>query len=182
MTKKEMRERCQTILYGSEEVTGDDFDFMLTILNRHTESEKKIGCGVKRIWSAPNPVFTNTRCFYLERHDGTTTDFSYTHCITPKDKVKKAFRNTIHPQIKSFRLANNMGRDRHADHHPESFESLVSRFVAKHGECKVNETEDNEYTCEFVDKKYSQRWYDFHLQEARLRDIPWRDNLTKKRT
>jgi hypothetical protein len=181
MTKKEMTARCREILYGSPEVTGDDLTFMLQILERHTEAESKIGCGVKRMWSAPNPEYRHTRNFWIERHDGSTTDFSFTHCITPKDKFKSACRNTIRPQIKAFREANNMDNTRHADHDPESFDSILSRFVAMHGKSKVNDTKDNSFGCILVDEEYRQKWYDFHQQQAVLRDVPWKDNLTKKR-
>jgi hypothetical protein len=63
MTKKEMTARCRKILYSSTEVTGDDLTFMLQILDRHTEADSKIGCGVKRMWSAPNPEYRHTRNF-----------------------------------------------------------------------------------------------------------------------
>lgn len=182
MTKKEMTERCRKILHGKPEVIGDDFGFMMQILSRHTEADKKIGCGITRMWSAPNPVYTHTRNFWIERCDGSTTDFSYTHCITPRDEFKSACRNAIHPQIKAFREANNMGRDRHADHHPESFDSILNRFVEEHGKCRVIPTSDNKIGCFLADKDYEKKWCDFHERKAVLRDIPWRDNLTKKRT
>lgn len=180
MTKKAMTERCRKILHNQTEVTGEDFDFIMQILNRHTEADRKIGCGVKRIWTDQNPVYTHTKCFYLERFDGTTTDFSFTHCVSPKDDFKSACRNAIHPQIREFRKLNNMSRDRHADHHPESFDSLLSRFVKEHGKCKVIPTEDNKIGCFLADENYKQKWCEFHKQEAKLRDVPWQVNLSKK--
>ena len=177
-----MTNKCREILYGNVEVENEDFDFMMTILQRHTDADSKIGCGVKRMWSEPNPVYVHTRNFFIERHDGSITDFSFTHCITPKDKFKKACRNAIHPQVQAFRKANNMDRSRHADHDPESFDSILARFVEIHGKSKVVDTQDLSYGCELADPEYQQKWYDFHQQEAKLRDIPWRDNLTKKRS
>lgn len=181
MTKKEMTARCREILYSDEEIVGEDFDFLLGILSRHSEAESKIGEGIKHFWSEQNPVYKHTRCFYLERLDGSTTDFSFTHCISPKNDFKSACRNAIHYQIKAFREANNMDRTRHADHDPESFDSILDRFVKLNGKCKVNETKDHSYGCELVDQEYKNKWCDFHQQEAVLRNISWQENLTKKR-
>lgn len=181
MTKKQLTERCRTILYGTPEVLGEDLEFMMSILYMHTEADSKIGCGVKRMWSAPNPVYTNTRNFFIERNDGSTTDFSFTHCITPKDDFKSACRNAIRYQIKEFRIANNMDETRHADHHPESFDSILSRFVSENGKCKVVGTHDNSFGCFLEDEVYEIRWQDFHKTVAKLRDVSAQENLTKKR-
>ena len=181
MTKKEMTERCRSILYGDTEVIGDDFDFMMSILARHSEAQSKIGGGVVRMWSAQNPVYTHTRNFFIERTDGTTTDFSFTQCITKTDDFKSACRNAIRPQIKAFRAEHNMDNSRHVDHHPESFDNLLKRFVEIHGKSKVKDNADNEYGCFLEDPEYEKKWYDFHAAEAQLRDISDKENLTKKR-
>lgn len=182
LNKKQTVERCREILYGNKEVVNEDFDFLVNLLHKHPDADKKIGVGVKRIWSDRNPVYTHTRNFFLERVDGTTTDFSFMECISPNNRFKSACRNAIRPQIKAFRVAHNMTADRHVDHHPESFDSLLSRFVERNGKSKVKENEDMEYGCELVEKEYKKKWYDFHQQEARLRDITAAENLTKKRT
>lgn len=181
MTKKAMTERCREILYSNPEVTGDDFVFMMSILARHDEADTKIGCGVKRIWSAQNPVYTHTRNFFVERTDGTTTDFSFVSCITKTDDFKAACRNAIRPQIKQFRMLHNMDSSRHVDHHPESFDSLLKRFVAIHGKGKVKDNADNEYGCFLADPDYERQWYEFHQLEAQLRDITAEENLSKPR-
>lgn len=181
MNKKDLIARCREILYGTPEVTGDDLVFMLSILERHTEAESKIGCGVLRMWSEQNPIYTHTRNFWIERYDGSKTDFSFTHCISPKNNFKAACRNAIRDQIKAFRLAHNMDQSRHVDHHPESFVNLLNRFTAIYGQCKVIGTKDNSFGCFLVDKKYETRWQEFHQKEAKLRDISSKDNLTKKR-
>lgn len=181
ITKKEMTARCREILYGEPEVIGDNLTFMLDILNMHTEADSKIGCGVARMWSKQNPVYRHTRNFWVERHDGTTTDFSFTHCISPKDDFKSACRNAIRYQIKVFKDANGMDKTRHADHHPESFDSLLSRFVADNGKCKVIGTKDNSFGCFLEDSEYERRWQEFHQKEAVLRNVSATENLTKKR-
>lgn len=182
LSKKALTERCREILYGSQEVVNEDFEFMMGILSRHSDADKKIGCGVKRMWSDRNPVYTHTRCFFIERLDGSVTDFSFTSCITKANDFKAACRNAIRPQIKAFRVSNNVPDDYHVDHDPESFNSILKRFVDIHGEGKVKENEDLEYGCFLVDKDYEQKWCNFHEQEAKLRAITAKDNLTKKRS
>lgn len=182
MTKKELTNRCREILYGNPDVQDEDFDFMMGILRMHQEAEEKIGCGVVRMWSDTNPVYVHTRNFFIERKDGTVTDFSFTQCLSPSNHFKSACRNAIRPQIKAFRTINNVPSNYHVDHDPESFDNLLKRFVAIHGKGKVKDNQDMEFGCFLEDKEYEQKWYDFHQQEANLRAITAEANLKKKRT
>ena len=35
---------------NGQSITGDDHDMLLALLERHPEADKKIGCGIKRLY------------------------------------------------------------------------------------------------------------------------------------
>jgi hypothetical protein len=51
------------------------------LLERHDEYTQKVGCGVDHFEVMATEHGTN--CFRIVRKDGSGTDFSYRHCITP---------------------------------------------------------------------------------------------------
>ena len=57
-------------------IKTDDYMLLLALIARHPEAIQKIGCGIKRFFVAPDSE-QRTQCFWLERYDGTQTDFSY---------------------------------------------------------------------------------------------------------
>ncbi len=58
-----------------EEISPKDHDDLLALIQRHPEAKQKIGCGVQRF--VINMSDKGTRCFWIERTDGSRTDFSY---------------------------------------------------------------------------------------------------------
>ena len=73
-TKSALQERIRKILhrYGEGQHLSDtDFIFMLEVLKRHPDYEVKNGVGIKAIYVRQNPVYTNTRNFWLIRIDDT---------------------------------------------------------------------------------------------------------------
>lgn len=108
-TKAELKDRVKSILWTyleGQDLAQDDFEFVLDLLSNHPRSDIKIGAGVLRIFVKQNPVYTHTRSFYLERVDGSQTDFSYIECISPASRRKKFFmacRVLIEPFMMDFK-------------------------------------------------------------------------------
>jgi hypothetical protein len=85
--------------YRSGERVGDDDGLHLSaLLERHDEYRQKVGCGVSH-FSVMTTEY-GTPCFVINRHDGTSTDFSYRHCVsqrppTRKQEVSQALRRVV---------------------------------------------------------------------------------------
>nr|MCU0649682.1 DCL family protein [Gemmatimonadaceae bacterium] len=62
-------------------VTGDDVDFLMDLLYLHSEAADKIGSGVAGFSVDRDHVYRTTRCFFVHRTDGSSTDFSFENCI-----------------------------------------------------------------------------------------------------
>jgi len=102
-TKLALQERIKEILYRYQDgqyLSNNDFEFMLQVLKRHPNFEIKIG--VKAFFVRQNPVYKNTRCFWLVRFDGSGTDFSYQECLKPTSPEKKFF-NACRVAIEPYR-------------------------------------------------------------------------------
>jgi hypothetical protein len=65
-----------------ERVSASDKNDLLALLKLHTEYKRKLGAGVAH-FEVMDGGF-GTQCFKIIRIDGTSDDFSYKHCITPK--------------------------------------------------------------------------------------------------
>jgi hypothetical protein len=127
-TKKAARdaamERMTAIPYGYHSIDSDDGDFLLAILENHSEADEKTGCGIAgfNVNPALDPALHASgkgKHVTFTRVDGTTDCFSYNHCLTFPAKGKKefgirelkcAFRESIKPQIKEYIEYDN-GRD-----------------------------------------------------------------------
>ena len=62
-----------------DKVSADDAIILRAALDRHPEAVAKVGCGIT-YFSVRTADF-GTRCFWLNRADGTTEKFSHTACI-----------------------------------------------------------------------------------------------------
>lgn len=153
-SKKALTEKCKEYLYAPIMGTGAHC-FLLSLIQRHPNAKTKIGCGVKHFTVRINQPF-GTKGFWIERFDGTCTDFSYLACITPPSKeneARKAFRDAINPQIQEFKAdcfrsafagrgpeaqfircpisGTTIGRaNAHVDHKPpKTFEAILQAFL-----------------------------------------------------
>ena len=188
VTKKALREKCQEILHKPNRphlspLNEEEFEFMMGILQMHPDPSQKIGCGVKKIWVQQNQTsrHRHTKCFHFEREDGSTSKFGFNQCLSPKDPFPEACREAIDPQVLKFRVDNGMDSTRHADHHPESFKSILKRFVADNGKGELRPKEDHISGSYLACEEYSQKWQDFHQAEAVLRNVSAECNLKKPR-
>ncbi|KAJ7944856.1 DNA-directed RNA polymerase subunit [Quillaja saponaria] len=58
-----------------------DKSTVMMALYFHPHRNEKIGSGAQNLKVGHHPKYLNTRCFLLEREDGTVEDFSYHKCI-----------------------------------------------------------------------------------------------------
>jgi hypothetical protein len=65
-----------------ERVTDADAVDLQSLLKLHTDAERKFGAGIDH-FEVMDGGF-GTQCFKVLRVDGSSDDFSYVHCITPK--------------------------------------------------------------------------------------------------
>lgn len=185
-----------------------DTAFMMGLLQRHPESDTKIGCGVASMYVADNPIYPGerNRCFYLRRHDGTETDFSFWECIrsTPHDKkVVRAMRSAVEIDTFTFKQAAfdaapdgvlecpDTGErlsfaTAHVDHKaPQTFDNLVKQFLETEGlrftDIAVRETKDNEYQDLLTDEGIHNRWVAYHNQNATLEIVSQTANLSHRK-
>lgn len=61
-----------------EKVDENDSKFLSSAILKHPEFEKKIGVGIKLFFVRRADY--GTKCFWLERVDGTVVNFSYKYC------------------------------------------------------------------------------------------------------
>src|SRR5262245_21327885 len=148
-TKKSLLEKIRKMLHAAPmgvELDEPHHGFLLELLKRHPEKEKKEGVGV-RAFRVTTSEYKN-RCFEIIRTDGSTTDFSFMKCVTERSSWAEfihALREAIRQQIweakeKVFRwdeeikcpLAGEVitREMAHVDHvHPVTFEFLAEAFA-----------------------------------------------------
>lgn len=204
-TKKAAQEeiRRRLALYAdTEPFRGEDEQFFLDLLEHHPQATIKIGCGVKGFSVARNPAYP-TRCLYLIRTDGSSTDWNWTECLRPTPhhmKVRRALRALLEPQMLAFkqRFFDGAGgcvccpitgalllfTTAHVDHIPPlTFERLFQDFVqAEHLDLASvqlsTEGKDNVYQDTLADESLAARWLAFHGDRAKLRVISAHANLS----
>jgi uncharacterized protein DUF3223 len=192
-TKKALQDFIKGILYrvpvGSRLCPADEL-VMLDLLTRHPHATEKIGGGIAKIRVVWNPLYPRQRSFWLERHDGTSTDFSYLQCIFPSthwQDLTWAFRAAIAEQILERKQRVFGGRtiyrcpittqrcswdDVHVDHRPPlTFARLVKDFLHAHA---LNPADivltdgDGNIGSTIVDAQLVRAWQDYHRMFADL--------------
>lgn len=177
------------------DLSNDHLEVIKDLLQHHPNREHKLGSGVKRVWLQPNKF--NHKEFWLERTDGSITDFSYLQCLTPSkklNKVKQAMRRSIEWHVWGFRedYFKNHAVDGlidcpilgikvdkyHAevDHiAPDTFDAIANDFIKDYipdlENVPITNNVDGLIGVEFTDKELEKKWYFFHLVRAKLRVI-----------
>lgn len=200
---KQLRKRCQQILHGHkirENLPDADTRFLTSLIrDYHSEPEVKIGVGVKRMWVDKSDHPTN--CFYLERIDGTITEWSFNDCIKNKSKwcnFKDACRNAIRDQTISYKVQRFQECDSiqccltgeelffgtsHVDHvPPKTFDAILKMFLQTTGidynNVLIDPTHDNVSGCWLSDANFVKQWSDFHRKNAVFRLVSRTGNLS----
>lgn len=203
-TKAEVEEKIRAIVsvYPDDEpIGGDDLQFLTTVLQHHYQWAGKVGCGIKAIVVRTNRTHSNvTRGFWVVRADDSSIDISWVVALQPEGKpaqknyVTTAARYEVHPQIHSHHKSGDCGdcpvcgvmmvrgSGLHVDHEIP-FDTILQDFMT--GEMLGYddiEIEDLGLDSQFADGNLAQRWYDYHLQHAKLRLVHSHCNLARGRT
>lgn len=164
-----------------------DFEFMFDILKDHENAKDKIGVGVRRMWLEQTTY--GNHGFWLERIDGTKTDFSFLKCFsktgTHSDYLK-ACRKAVEYIMIDYRDAifadqtiircpildiEITKHESHVDHHPYQFIKIARNFFDSEKQPIEILHGDGIIGVEFADKELKRRWVDFHNKYAKLRVI-----------
>lgn len=166
--KAELTRKCQFILHKKIMDKGDK-QFLHTLIKLHPNYEKKKGCGIKDF--VVKPTIYNSIGFFIIRNDGSTTDFSYKQCISPRTKLTKirlACRSAIRPYIKKFKT----DRDK-IIHHIKLFSEIVNVWLQtnKNIDLTINKTEDNCQEIFFINQQTINSFIKFHNKMAKIVEI-----------
>jgi hypothetical protein len=204
-TKAELTAYCRRIRETTptdQPITGEIHDFLLALLERHPEAAKKIGCGVAHFEVRVNNHVAPSLGMWLVRTDGSETDWSPRECISPtsrRSKVLSACRNAVMHQIRDFQRVQRekfglymkcpitgesvMTGLAHVDHAlPKTFERLVEMFLDGEGlafsTVELSSEEDGVFCDRFADPDLELRWRRYHYQNAELRLVSAKANLS----
>ena len=174
---------------------------VLALLRRHPEAAQKIGPGVSRIVVRKAPNF-NTRCFYVRRVDGTSTDFSYRSCVSARAKTLEqrwstACRRAVAGDVAHFKrtafgtgptVASALSGERvawgdaHVDHAPpNTFRQIVAAFDDPDAS-RLSPPGDNDDACRFTCGETRERFVEHHNRLADLRIVSADENLRLPRS
>lgn len=198
-TKAALTKHVSAML-GKGVVTDDDHTFLLDLIERHPDRDIKVGCGIARFFVAASGQGTN--CFWLERLDGSTTDFSFKSCITApshESDVRQALRGLITGQVIAFRDSAFMmtetvpcaitgvpvaSPNAHVDHRPpKTFLALIRAFLASESvrinDVGVEGTVDGVTSRTLLDVALAERWCRYHRENCDLQIVTKRANLSQ---
>jgi len=213
-TKAELKELAKSILnkYGiGQTLDESDFGFVLELAKRHPEyNSRLVGSGIEKITVRLAPPW-KTRCFYIIRRDGSSTDFSYDHCINndtanePSKMFRQAARRAIKDQVVKYvsnyrkQTQDKDGNiiceatgvklkmyEEEVDHvSPLTFDEIVNNFVGlkRIDLSKVGYTGlgDNEVEKHFADENLRNEFAEYHKSVARLQVVSRTHNRTQKK-
>jgi len=180
---------CQSL----KKERNEDFNDFMELFKYHPQYEIKLK-NVVDLCIVSNK--RNKKCFEINliRKNGEIEDISYLNCINIKKNnfnLNSALRYTIEPQIKYFRKCNEnkcefcgSTNDIHIDH-IIMFKNLVEDFLKTTNHSIPCDFDDNEYNgCKFKlkDKEIQDEWFYYHKQNAKLRCLCSKCNLTRKHT
>ncbi len=184
-------------------ITQSDSGHLAAILANHPEASDKMGCGIARFYK--DKVNKWSSCFWLERLDGTKTDFSYRHCIdgkapTLEHEFLNACRQAVRDDLMAAKadmldkigIADRMVQcavtgeivpfaNAHLDHAaPLTFEVIVKTFLAAHNITPTREDlsspQDGQWITRFTNRKLEEMFREYHNRMAVLRIVSQQAN------
>jgi hypothetical protein len=180
------------------EVDDAHVPFLIDLFSRHQDADQKFGVGLKYIRVVLAMPY-ETRCFEIERVDGTRTDISYLECLSPStvfDWLPAACRTAVVDQIQAFKDAEFSAgpvacavtgeivtrETCHVDHAPPwTFEVIVESFLdnSVYDLAQIGFVDgDNVTTYQFVDREIAEHFARFHAEHASLRVVSKQANLS----
>lgn len=200
-----IREVRDTYPDGAVLTHGDEL-FLRWLLALHTEATEKIGCGISYFTVETEKEFGGkNRHFVLHRHDGSSTDFSFVHCLSPESKGRNdrlmALRQAIKEQTWIFRdrelASGNLlicpyehvpvtQANCQIDHQaPMTFEALTMSWLDVQGillgDVEITPPADNQLVAQMTNLQQMASWRTFHAANAKLRLLSIRGNLSGAR-
>lgn len=189
MTQKQEEQEMRDILnkYNLNELLSiEDFCYACNYFKKyHHEWTLKLGTGIKSITVIPS-VF-GSRCFQINRYDGSFIDISFRISNIKKKNWKadflSALRHLTQPYLNEYKSKNFKGfcdfskdvvdiKDVHTDHYPLSFDKIAKEFILKESITKFeNLTVEEKMINVLIDKNLAQRFIDYHNSVATYRLI-----------
>jgi len=201
-TKKELLARIKGMLHAATlgvELDPPEHVFLLELVKRHPEGERKIGPGVKAFRVTTSEY--GNRCFEVIRVDGTETDFSYLKCVTEPSELgdfRKALRRAVERQIWEAKekvflwdeeiecpvSGERMTREQAVvEYVGEDFESILMEFMEVEGLEKHDLPLGPwiEGKREIADPNLEDRWKAFHESRAKFRVLSLGEQKRQKK-
>lgn len=179
-------------------VDGEHHEILSALIERHPKATRKIGVGIKRFYKAPTEM--GTSCFWLERVDGTKTDFSFYAAVKAKGKslyqefaeaCRNAVKNDLEDAKKGFfeqygdedrKVSCDITGEKlaiyesHLDHKkPLTFQVIVRTFIIANKieiqKSILSMSQDGQFETTFVDQSIKHQFIAYHRQVADLRII-----------
>jgi hypothetical protein len=200
----EMKKHFRRILDNATiglDLPEDQFLDCIDFFRRHPEFDKKQGVGIKSVQVRINQVFFHPE-FWICRTDGTRTDISYRSCLSGKKRSRKedffsACRRAVADQVIAFKknafaksdvvrcaLSGKMvtTADSEVDH-KYPFVLLVADFIEKNTidieQIAIADKGDGDVLTTFECDAFSQRWQDYHANNAELQIVCKQKNRDK---
>ena len=180
------------------EPLDDHKDDLRRLLECHPEAGEKIGCGI--LYFFVGKAAYGTKCFFIRRLDGTTTDFSYITATKAKSKtIKQSFIDACRvistEETRQFKMeAFRSGpvfceitkepltlKNCHVDHeYPNTFDNIVSGFMSEvdWSEKDISKPSDNQFVTTIVNKELAEKFRSYHNKCASLRLLKGSVNLS----
>jgi hypothetical protein len=181
-------------------VIESDFEDLVELIKIRPDSKNKIGVGIECIKVIE--VRHKTKCFEIQRMDGSSEVFSYIKCLNvksnPLSKFRKTCRDTISEDLRNVKLSffkkhSSKGQvkcqetgelclweELNVDHRqPNTFSIIVDRFIEVYN-IDINQVEfievmDSVYN--FKDTELSENFKKYHKEKANLRLVKKANNL-----
>jgi len=179
--------------------TSEDYRFLLRIFQGHPEYHIKVGSGIANVYTGKGETY-NTRCFFLTRVDGSSSDISYIRSIngatTKISDIKCACRSAIDDIIIQFKSSVRFGFDTcpisghilytqntHIDHYDKKFDELFQIWIKSKNIDSTHQllndtTKDHEQKIYFVSRSIREDFIAFHNANTNLRAVTKEANLS----
>lgn len=182
-----------------ERLAPGDALLLSELLSIHPEADQKIGVGISGFHVERDREWGKTRGFFVDRIDGTSTDFSFLTCIdgkNPRNEVHQALRTAVKEQIVEFKRCALLAecvcpvtgvrlgaKNSHVDHQPpKTFAWLVQNWMSDaildYESLVLVPSADNQFACRLADAGLRDCWAEYHRENAVLRLVSARANLS----
>lgn len=171
-----------------------DYEDLMELFKKHPEYPDKIK-DVVDIMVVKNKRNSRYNAFELVKQNGSIEDISYICCIYPRKEnqdLLNAMRNSVQPQINDFRknakkeceLCKKNNTEIHIDH-VYMFKYLVNDFLALIDKIEVPNSFDDHIDNTAIFKKkdidFNNKWFTYHLNNAILRPLCAKCNLSRSK-